>query len=342
MVTKTKKLGWYPWLTKPYQKFIIKYNQKTLHHAIIINSPSDMGINSLVWGISRWILCLHQINFKSCNKCHSCILMNSDNHPDWYSFPSIKKTVKIELDDVRSMVKKIMLTSHQNGAKIIWFSKPKLLTETIESCLLKIIEEPPKNTFFIVRIYKLDDISLTLRSRFILWNIETPIRNISLNWLKKQTNGSDVMIRTALNICNNIPISSKKFLNTSIWSLRLNLLKKLRIGIRNNDLFSLLPLLNKENVELLINWILLILIDIMKYKLTLEQYLLNTDHIEMIREMSQKFSYICLEKSIQSWIIFKDKLINIPHINVQLILLEQLIRWEKILHLDTSTHFYKR
>lgn len=334
MVTKSKHLKWYPWLNKPYRNFIIKYNQKILHHAIMINSPHNMGVNSLIWGISRWILCLNRINFKSCNKCHGCMLMNSCNHPDWYFFPSVKETKKIKLNEILYMTKNIMLTSNQSGTKIIYISNSKLLTQSLESCLLKILEEPPKNTFFIVRTHKLDDISSTFKSRFILWNIKVPNINDSFYWLKKQVNCSDLMAKTALNICDNIPISSKKILNESIWSLRIKLLKKLGKAIKTNNLFPLLSILNQDKAELLINWIFLLLIDAIKYKYQIKKYLTNIDFIKMIKEISEKFSHKCLEKSIQSWIQCKDKITNIPEINIQLILLEQLLRWEKILKLN--------
>ncbi|QTM69207.1 hypothetical protein HIC20_01475 [Buchnera aphidicola (Hormaphis cornu)] len=88
------KVQWYPWLTQHYLKIIHQYAQKTLHHAIMIQSPPGMGVNSLVWQFSCWMLCLNPNKFKKCNICHSCLLMQSYNHPDWYSISLENNTKK--------------------------------------------------------------------------------------------------------------------------------------------------------------------------------------------------------------------------------------------------------
>ncbi|QTM69206.1 hypothetical protein HIC20_01470 [Buchnera aphidicola (Hormaphis cornu)] len=116
--------------------------------------------------------------------------------------------------------------------------------------------------------------------------------------------------------------------------LRLKFLNKLQIAIQNNNLFILLSMFNENNFEQLINWIYLLLIDAIKYKYKIYQYLINIDQKKLIKQLSNSFSYQSLEYSIKSWIQCKNKLIFIPEINIQLIILEQLLRWEKILNLN--------
>lgn len=85
---------------------------------------------------------------------------------DWYQFIGIEnKQGQIGVDEAESIIKKLALKSFEGGYKImiIW-GADKLNTATSNK-LLKIIEEPPAKTLFILLANKEDTILQTIRSR---------------------------------------------------------------------------------------------------------------------------------------------------------------------------------
>lgn len=85
---------------------------------------------------------------------------------DWYSHLGIeKKQGQIGVDEALEIVKKLSLKSYEGGYKImiIWMAD-KMNTPTSNK-ILKILEEPPQKTIFILITEKIEDIISTITSR---------------------------------------------------------------------------------------------------------------------------------------------------------------------------------
>jgi len=85
---------------------------------------------------------------------------------DWYSTIGIeKKQGSINVDEATDVVKSLSLKSYEGGPKImiVWCAD-KMNTATSNK-LLKLIEEPPENTFFILVTDSPEDILQTIQSR---------------------------------------------------------------------------------------------------------------------------------------------------------------------------------
>jgi DNA polymerase-3 subunit delta' len=85
---------------------------------------------------------------------------------DWYSIIGIeKKQGSINVDEATDVVKSLSLKSYEGGPKImiVWCAD-KMNTATSNK-LLKLIEEPPENTFFILVTDSPEDILQTIQSR---------------------------------------------------------------------------------------------------------------------------------------------------------------------------------
>ncbi len=81
--------------------------------------------------------------------------------PDYY-FLNSKNSIKI--GEIRNLIKKLTLTSYYNY-KVIIINNSHLLTQEASNSLLKLIEEPDKNTVFILVTDQIMSILPTIRSR---------------------------------------------------------------------------------------------------------------------------------------------------------------------------------
>ncbi|WAI11553.1 MAG: DNA polymerase III subunit delta' [Buchnera aphidicola (Macrosiphum albifrons)] len=326
----------YPWLIKPYNSIIRQYQTKKAHHAILINTQRGIGASLLVWFISKWLLCLKPVGINFCNKCHGCKLMSSNNHPDWHNFIAEKSNI-FSVENIRKINKKIFKCAQQGGSKIIFLSDTEKLTESAINAFLKTLEEPPKKTWFFLVNYKKLTLHSTLNSRCLIYKLFTPTEKDSLKWLETENITKTRSNLTALRINQGSPLFAKKFLNSNSWVDRINFYKYLYDAFQNKDLLKILPLLQEKNNIIKIDWICFVLFDSIKFNFNEKNHLTNFDQIEFIKFLACNYTNIILDISIRTWMHCKYRLLNIPGINHELLLLEQLLRWEKILNFKLET-----
>ena len=100
-----------------------------------------------------------------CNKCKSCRKIDAKSHPDILSIDLEKDKKIVSIDQIRKMGLKI--TSKPNEAKfrmVLILNADKMNTQA-QNALLKMLEEPPLKTFFILIAQKSKALLPTIISR---------------------------------------------------------------------------------------------------------------------------------------------------------------------------------
>ncbi|QCI24989.1 DNA polymerase III subunit delta' [Buchnera aphidicola (Rhopalosiphum padi)] len=323
-------MKWYPWLEKPYKEIIGLHQRKKAHHAILIRTQKGMGVFTLVWLISKWLLCLKPIGIKFCNNCHGCKLMSAKNHPDWHNIIN-EKNDTFDVESIRIINEKVFKRAQQGNNKIIFLADVHKLTESAVNALLKTLEEPPEKNWFFLIDYNCLKLHSTLKSRCFLYRLSSPIEKESLHWLKNENKKDHISNLTSLRINQGSPICAQNFIEGELWEERKNLYRSLSNSIKDKNLLKILPRLCKKNTIIKIDWICLLLFDAIKINFNERKKLTNCDQIKLINFFSEKYNNITLNKSIQNWTKCRFILLNTSGINNELLLLEQLLVWEKIL-----------
>ncbi|MFI4846860.1 MAG: DNA polymerase III subunit delta' C-terminal domain-containing protein [Candidatus Makana argininalis] len=319
-------MKWYFWLNKYYKNIIHSYKKIFSNHSLIIHSHFQNGKKSLCNAIIRWLMCHTPYKNKSCGHCQGCKLMIYNNHPDYYKL-DVKK--KISIDDIRLIHENIYNKSRQNGSKVIFLNNASLLSDKISNALLKILEEPPKNTYFILSCKSLFKLSKTLLSRCICIYINKINEKKSLQWLKKKFNKlNEISIITALRICNGYPLKAKNLLKNKNWIERENLCISLNNSIIKNDFVSLLPKLICYYDNRSIYWFISFIVDSIKYYLNLKKFISNKDKLYIIINLNKKFKYKILLHQYQILLNFLINLNHVNNINKEILILNILIKIE--------------
>jgi len=90
---------------------------------------------------------------------------------DWYSVLGVKnKQGEIRVDDAQEILKSLSLKSYEGGYKIMIVWMADKLNIAASNKLLKLLEEPPEKTVFILISEKEEDIIQTIRSRCQILN----------------------------------------------------------------------------------------------------------------------------------------------------------------------------
>ena len=99
-----------------------------------------------------------------CLTCPNCLKVQQGVHPDLIEFPKNKSfNVQDAKDIVEEATKKPMLCEH----KVIVIHNIDNSSEEAQNKILKTIEEPPKNVYFIVTASSLDKVLPTIKSRLV-------------------------------------------------------------------------------------------------------------------------------------------------------------------------------
>lgn len=118
-------------------------------------------------GFSKALTC-KELEFDFCDKCESCLRMNSLTHGDLEIFED-ENGVKIE--DIREIGRIASSTTYEGGNRIFIIKDSEKLKKESSNALLKIIEEPEKGNFFILLSKNLDLLP-TIKSRATILKIK--------------------------------------------------------------------------------------------------------------------------------------------------------------------------
>ncbi|HEP1044935.1 TPA: DNA polymerase III subunit delta' [Serratia marcescens] len=324
-------MNWYPWLNGPYRQLVGQYADGRGHHALLLHAAAGNGDDALAYGLSRWLICQQRNGEKSCGECHSCRLMLAGNHPDYHVLAPEKGKSSLGIEPIRQVIETLYAHAQQGGAKVIWLPQAEQLTEAAANALLKTLEEPPEKTYFLLGCLEPSRLMATLRSRCLYWHLASPDEQLSLQWLGRQAAGSQTDRLTALRLHDGAPLAAEQLLQPQQWQQRSALCAALIAALPQRDMLSLLPVLNHEDVAERLHWLCALLVDAMKWQQGAHQYVLNQDQQPLVHQLASLLSSVSLQQIVQQWLNCRHQLLSVVGVNRELLLTEQLLRWEQML-----------
>lgn len=324
-------MNWYPWLNAPYRQLVGQYAAGRGHHALLVHAAPGNGDEALLYALSRWLICQQRNGEKSCGECHSCRLMLAGNHPDYHVLTPEKGKSSLGIEPIRQVIEILYSHAQQGGAKVVWLSQAELLTEAAANALLKTLEEPPANTFFLLACREPSRLLATLRSRCFYWHLASPDEALSLQWLNRQAPGNPIDRLTALRLHGGAPIAAEQLLQPPRWQQRSALCTALNSALPQGDMLALLPVLNHDDVAERLHWLCALLVDAMKWQQGAAGYVLNQDQQPLIQQLASRLSNTSLPQMVQQWLNCRHQLLNVIGVNRELLLTEQLLSWEQML-----------
>lgn len=116
-----------------------------LSHATLLTGPPGSGKKSWATILAQSILCSDRPTAEPCGSCSSCRNYISGNHPGFFFIEPDGRWVKIE--QLRAIREKFFLSG---GRKVCLIDDAEKMTAETAASLLKILEEPPADLYFIL------------------------------------------------------------------------------------------------------------------------------------------------------------------------------------------------
>lgn len=189
----------YPWHIEPLKALLARTNR--LPHALLIRGREGIGKLAFAEALARALLCESGKPAQpACGKCVACAWMEQGSHPDFRRLEpeslaepgdaeeggDRKKGLQIEVDQVRGLRDFIQLSSHRRGAKAVLIHPAEALNVNAANALLKNLEEPPPQTFFVLVAHRWHQLLPTIRSRCEQVVLASPSRELARDWLERQ------------------------------------------------------------------------------------------------------------------------------------------------------------
>jgi len=191
-------------------------------HALLLHGAAGIGKKSLALDLARGALCESpRADAHACGTCAGCALTAAGSHPDlrvvvpdamalWRGTASEDEEAddaaaedaepeaadgngkgkrvsrEIRIEQVRALADFVATSTHRGGQRVVMLAPAEQLNTASANALLKMLEEPPPASLFVLATDTLDDVLPTIRSRCVLVRVAGPSRSDALAWLKTQ------------------------------------------------------------------------------------------------------------------------------------------------------------
>ena len=161
-----------PWLSSSLVAFKSQIRSDTLHHAILINGKKGIGKQNLAFALAHDIVVPHNevVVVPTLKDVNGNDFEPFKNYP--YAIEGItfistesEKSDQISIDQIRSITSTVHFKNNIYEKKVIVIANINDLTISAQNALLKILEEPPTNTYFILLQDENSLILPTIKSR---------------------------------------------------------------------------------------------------------------------------------------------------------------------------------
>ena len=294
-----------------FNEIIDLHNKKKMPSKILLSGKKGIGKSTLAYHIVNYIFSeneefkydLKNLSINSVNK--SFKLLQKNSHPNFHLIDLMNDKKNIDISQIREMISYTNKSTFNNMPRFILIDNIENLNKNSVNALLKVIEEPNENVFFIL-INNIEKYILpTLKSRCITFNINFTFKQsifITNQILNK--NILDLINYDLVN-CYNTPGELINLINFSVDK---------KIDLKNYNLIKFLDFLiengyykkNRFVKNLLVNFIELFFLK--EYALSKTKRSLLTSYHNFIRKIHNTEKFNLDDETL--FLEFKSKVLN--------------------------------
>jgi|TARA_B110000438_G_scaffold136255_1_gene131708 DNA polymerase-3 subunit delta' len=167
----------YPWLKQTYHQLAESMKEHKNAHALLIQGDAGIGRYSLAKMLSDIFLDTEESKI-------------SNGIKDEIIISPIEGKKTISIDQVRSLKESLLLTSLKGKGKVGIIYPAEAMTYPAANSLLKILEEPPKDTLIMLITESSGKLPKTVISRSQIIDCGHPTYQDSLEWLDNKESGN--------------------------------------------------------------------------------------------------------------------------------------------------------
>ena len=225
-----------PWHQAQWEAVLGAHAGRRLHHALLAAGPPRVGKAAFLAALAGYLLCESPRDGQPCGHCRGCRQHAAGTHPDCmvlspdhlsrpvlgtypgqrcqYDNSRKKAATVINVEQVRELGERLHASAHYGGYKLAVLLPADALNTAAANALLKLLEEPPDNTLFLLLSQRLAQLPATVRSRCQVLRFHTPTPAQARAAL-----GADEHAALALELAGGAPLRAKDLLAQDIGAV---------------------------------------------------------------------------------------------------------------------------
>lgn len=206
----------YPWLEAAWRRLLVARTRPP--QALLLAGPAGVGKGELALKWAQALLCEAPLaEGSACGACAACHWFETGTHPDLRLVGLQEKTTRegeirtasaIEVDQAREVVDFVQLSTYRAGFRVVVIDPADSLNVAAASALLKVLEEPPLNTVFVLVSDQPRRLLPTIRSRCARVEVGLPPTDVAVRWLEAQGVGDAA---TMLALAGGRPLAAQRW-----------------------------------------------------------------------------------------------------------------------------------
>ncbi len=194
---------------------------RTLPHALLFTGMEGVGKRTAARVVAMALNCRDKSlpSDNPCGKCRSCRQILSNNHPD---IPVIEPQGNyLRIDQIRKLLGTLTMKPFSAEHRVVIIAQAQAMNPEAANALLKILEEPPRNTVLILTALQTSDLLPTIvsRCRHLRFNPLSPQDIVAL--LKESSEITDESAKRAATLSEG-SLTKARQLSMTVWQERRN------------------------------------------------------------------------------------------------------------------------
>ena len=184
---------------------------------MLLTGVSGIGKREFASLLAQAIICSQPQNAEAgrpCRNCQDCRLFEAGSHPDVHVVASEHEALEgrvtllgeyadryqdavardkkanpslvIPVDQIRQLIDRFYQASHISGCRVAIISPADRMNVNASNALLKLLEEPPENAYFLLVTTDPSALPATIRSRCVVEKLSEPSEKETTEWLRKE------------------------------------------------------------------------------------------------------------------------------------------------------------
>ena len=150
---------------KNIERLQAKLRQDRFPHGLLFSGPDGIGKRTCALMVAKTLNCASAPAGEFCDSCTSCHRIDAGTHPDVIRIGLEEDASEIRIAQIREAIRMLDFRPLEGSSKVFIIDPANLLNASSANALLKGLEEPPDNSYFILITNSLHALLPTVRSR---------------------------------------------------------------------------------------------------------------------------------------------------------------------------------
>ena len=209
----------FPWCENIWENLTFSIKKNRFPHAILFYGNDGLGKTEFALQLAHYLLCSdpHK-NKRACGVCKDCVLFSAKTHGDFYHIAPEEEGKSIGIDQIRALKTAAHQKPQRNNIKVFVMPRADKMTIAASNALLKVLEEPPGDSIFILTSERKHFLSPTILSRCHQYGFTPSTSEKTEKWLSINTENkfSKEIIKEALMWSLGAPLLAKQLLHNNV------------------------------------------------------------------------------------------------------------------------------